>query len=76
MRRMELCPGPSLSLIGSRDPSAALTRQDAYRNLPGMTHHEVESADHGWTHPDGAEATTRIEAEAAAAFEAWLDREG
>ncbi|MCY1127587.1 hypothetical protein OU426_12040 [Frigidibacter sp. RF13] len=72
MERMVLCPGPSFSLIGSRDPSAALCREAAYQGLPGLHHVEIRGTDHGWTHEDGPAATAGAEADAARALAGWL----
>lgn len=73
--RMTGWRGPSFSLIGSRDPSVEITRSPAYLGLPRMTHVEIESADHGWTHPAGDDATRRIEEDALNAIAGWLDAE-
>ncbi|MEZ5912946.1 MAG: hypothetical protein R3D84_12620 [Paracoccaceae bacterium] len=74
--QMVLCAGPSLSLIGSRDPSVALTRAPAYRDRPGMTHHECTGVDHGWTHEAGAAQTLQAEAWAAARIAEWSEAHG
>lgn len=67
---------PAFSLIGSRDPSVALTREAGYRAITKLTHLEFDGMDHGWEHENGENATKAGLTQAISAMSDWLSNVG
>ncbi len=73
LARMKTFGHDALSVIGSEDVSAEITRSEEYRQIAGLTNVEVPGMDHGWNHKDGDAATRKGLFTALAVVGNWLD---